>query len=67
MLHIPVPLLLIPVRVFLIAAPTKLGPEVGKEEVMPLVPLLTSGTTAMEAVRVTSVVSGVWGVRVMAP
>ena len=56
----PVPLLLIPFRIFLIAAPTKLGPEVGEAEVLPLAPLLTSGTTAMEAVRVTSVVSGVW-------
>jgi len=32
-----------------------------------LVPLLTSGTTAIEAVRVTSVVSGDCGLRVMVP
>jgi len=77
----PVPVLPIPKRLFLSAARTKLGPEVDETEAtaslepltprvtppMPLVALLTSGTTAMEAVRVTSVVSGVWGVRVMAP
>jgi len=43
------------------------GVEPGRAMNEFLVPLSTSGTTAVKAVRATSVVSGVWGVRVMAP
>ena len=67
MLFIPVPMVVIPVRMFLSAAPTKQGPTLEDEEAMPLVPLLTSGTHTISAVRVTRVVSGDWGVRMMVP
>jgi len=66
-LYIPVPMVATPVRMVLSAAPTKPGPTLEAAEAMPLVLFLTSGTHIISAVRVTRVVSGDWGLRMMVP
>jgi len=67
MLFIPVPKVLTPMRMVLSAAPTKPSPTLEDAEATPLVPLLTSGTHTISAVRVTRVMSGDWGLRMMVP
>ena len=67
MLFIPMPMVVTPLRMVLRAAPTEQGPEVGEAKAMPVVPLAAPGTHTISAVRVTRVVSGDWGLRMMVP
>ena len=68
LLFIPVPVFLAPGRTALSAAPTKPGPTfLGEAEAVPVVPLSVPGTHTISHVRVTRVVSGDCGLRMMVP
>jgi len=71
MLLMPEPMLVAPMCTVLLtvlsAAPTKPGREVDEAEEMPLVPLSVPDTHTISAARVTRVVSGDCGLRMMVP